>query len=226
MKFSMKLCALFFIFGVLNSSVYGQEQQESNASKSTFNKYEAFSPLFMNEYANAYHSATGNPGPEYWQNQANYKIKATLDTINHSVKGNVKITYINNSPYKLDFVWLQLDQNTFKKDSRGSALYPATDRNGVHTYTDGYQLNNVKIDSKKANFLVNDTRMQIRFPEPLEAKGEEIEISIDYSFKIPKHGKDRMGRLKTKNGWIYTLHSGIQEWKFLMKLTDGIHYRI
>ena len=223
MKFSIKLCAFMLLFGVISSSANAQEQQqENNASKSTFNKYEAFSPLFMTEHANAFHSATGNPGPEYWQNQANYKIKATLDTINHSVRGNMTITYINNSPYKLDFVWLQLDQNTFKKDSRGSALYPATDRNGVHTFTDGYQLNNVAIklgrDMQKADYLVNDTRMQIRLPKPLDAKGEEMEISIDYSFDIPEHGKDRMGRVKTKNGWIYTL----AQWYPRMEVYDEV----
>ncbi|PVW12610.1 M1 family aminopeptidase [Marixanthomonas spongiae] len=223
MKPSIKSCFCMLLFGALSFSAFAQEQPENDkAPKSIFNKYEAFSPLFMNEHANAFHSATGHPGPKYWQNQANYKIKATLDTLNHSVRGNMTITYINNSPYDLDFLWLQLDQNTFKRDSRGSALYPATDRNGVQTYTNGYKFNKVAIkmgrDTQQANYIVNDTRMQIRLPEALEAKDGEMEISIDYAFDIPKHGKDRMGRVKTKNGWIYTL----AQWYPRMAVLDEV----
>ncbi len=223
MKFLMKISAFILLFGGFTPIAHAQgQQQEKSTPKSTFDKYEAFSPLFLTGQANAFHSATGNPGPEYWQNRANYKIKATLDTVNQTVKGTMTINYVNNSPYQLDFLWLQLDQNTFKKDSRGTALYPANDRNGVHTFTNGYELNNVSVkvgrSSQKADYMVSDTRMQIRLPEPLEAKGEDMEISIDYSFQIPEHGKDRMGRVNTKNGWVYT----IAQWYPRMEVLDEV----
>ncbi|MGB8705921.1 MAG: M1 family metallopeptidase, partial [Gillisia sp.] len=221
MKLFIRLSAFLILFGGLSIHAQAQDQKEQK-SESNFNKYEAFSPLFMTGQANAFHSATGNPGPEYWQNQANYNIKATLDTINHTVKGSVTITYINNSPYKLNFLWLQLDQNTFRKDSRGSALYPANDRNGVHTFTNGFELQKVAVkmghSSQTANYKVVDTRMQIILPESLGAKGEKMEVSIDYSFQIPEHGKDRMGRVNTKNGWIYTL----AQWYPRMEVMDEV----
>jgi hypothetical protein len=56
-------------------------------------------------------SADGTPGPAYWQNRADYKINASMDDQQHSIKGDVLITYTNNSPQSLSFVWLQLDQN-------------------------------------------------------------------------------------------------------------------
>src|SRR4051812_14131376 len=78
------------------------------------NKYDqrkAFDPQFYPVVANEYRSASGEPGPKYWQNRADYKISSTLDTDNHSVTGTVEITYTNNSPDNLKFLWLQLDQN-------------------------------------------------------------------------------------------------------------------
>lgn len=231
MKFLLRLSAVvFLLFGYTSQA---QEQHQNSNSKSNFNKYEAFSPLFLNGQTNSFHSATGNPGPNYWQNQANYEIKAKLDTVNHKIEGQMTITYINNSPYKMDFLWLQMDQNTFRTDSRGSALYPTGDRNGVKTYTDGFELQKVAVGKQKANYNVEDTRMQIRLPEALKADGKKIKIHIDYSFKIPEHGKDRMGRVKTKNGWLYTLaqwyprmevYDEVEGWNTLPYLGTGEFY--
>ncbi|HKK45846.1 MAG TPA: M1 family aminopeptidase [Balneolaceae bacterium] len=177
----------------------------------------------MEDQANSFHSATGKPGPEYWQNRADYNIKATLDTTQKKVSGNVTITYTNNSPYNLNFLWLQLDQNTFRKDSRGTAVSPVGGgRNTVSTYTNGYNIKSVSIKMghkmQKADYLVSDTRMQIRLPKELEAHGKDMQISIDYSFEIPPYGKDRMGRTKTKNGWIYTL----AQWYPRMEVFDEV----
>ncbi len=58
------------------------------------------------------------PGPKYWQNRADYTINATLDTTRHRISGSVLITYTNNSPDTLPFLWLQLDQNIYRADSR------------------------------------------------------------------------------------------------------------
>ncbi len=196
----------------------GSYAQEDNPNESTFNKLEAFSPLFMNGLTDAYHSATGHPGPEYWQNRADYKIEVTLDTAAQTVTGDVVITYVNNSPYNLDFLWLQLDQNTFKSDSRGSALYPASDRNGVRGYTDGYNIKSVAINKNKADYIIDDTRMQIRLDKPVKKEGGKVKIHIAYSFEIPTHGKDRMGRVATKNGTIYT----IAQWYPRMAVFDEV----
>lgn len=220
MKHLLKCCLLLLLVGGLIPQAQAQQQ---DSGESTYNRYELFSPIFSQKYANDFHSATGRPGPDYWQNRADYNIEATLDTTNHRVEGNVTITYTNNSPYEMNFLWLQLDQNTFREDSRGTAVSPVGGgRNTVDTYTEGYQLQDVSIDlngdESKADYLVTDTRMQIRLPEPLEAEGEKMTISIDYSFKIPPYGKDRMGRVETENGWVYTL----AQWYPRMSVYDEV----
>ena len=95
-------------------------------SQSKYDHKSLFDPQFYPVASNQYRSASGAPGPEYWQNRSDYKINCTLDTAQHKVTGSVEITYTNNSPDQLKFVWLQLDQNIYKDDSRGSATTTQT----------------------------------------------------------------------------------------------------
>ena len=90
-------------------------------SGSHYDQHEAFAPFFYPSNGNEYRSASGQPGPEYWQNRADYKINVSLDTTEKKVKGTVVITYKNNSPDPLKFLWLQLDQNIYREDSRAQA---------------------------------------------------------------------------------------------------------
>lgn len=213
-----KLKNYWFPFVLIFVAGFALNAQPETDKKPAFNKHEAFSPLFMNEMANSYHSATGQPGPDYWQNKADYKIKAALDTINHRITGQMTLTYTNNSPYDLEFLWLQMDQNAFREDSKSKALYPANDRNGVRTPTQGYELRNVAVENAPADYIVDDTRMQIRLKKPLMKKGGKINIHINYAYAIPTHGKDRTGRLQTKNGWLYT----IAQWYPRMAVFDEV----
>ena len=98
----------------------------SQATESGYNPHDLFGPNFYPSSVNEFRAADGQPGPKYWTNKANYKIAVTLDDKTDAVKGNVTITYVNNSPYSLDFLWLYLDQNLFTQDSRGQAKMPAT----------------------------------------------------------------------------------------------------
>src|SRR3982751_157985 len=83
-------------------------------SQSKFDQHKAFDPNFYTSGGNDYRSASGEPGPKYWQNRADYKLECTLDTGKHSVSGTVMISYTNNSPDNLKFLWLQLDQNIYR----------------------------------------------------------------------------------------------------------------
>ena len=98
----------------------------SFAQNSIYDHKAAFNPQFYPYPGNEIRSASGEPGPKYWQNRADYSINCTLDTAKHSVTGSVIITYTNNSPDNLRFVWLQMDQNIYKKNSRGSATSTET----------------------------------------------------------------------------------------------------
>ena len=92
---------------------------------------EAFKPGFYNSGGTATRSASGQPGPQYWQNRADYVLSATLHEEQDRIDGSAEITYTKNSPDALSFLWIQLDQNLFKADSRGNAMVPLSgSRNG------------------------------------------------------------------------------------------------
>ena len=79
----------------------------------------AFAPLTLPDPVNAYRSGNGAPGPAYWQNEADYEMHAALDTKAKTLQNDEVITYTNNSPDSLTSLWIQLDQNIYRKDSRG-----------------------------------------------------------------------------------------------------------
>ena len=172
---------------------------------------EAFGPLFYTQNGNEYRSASGAPGPKYWQNRVDYNISASLDEATSRVKATITITYKNNSPEKLPYLWLQLDQNSFDEKSRGLAITPAKSRYGSQgeKFKGGYEISNVSVSQKlkpvKFTSLVEDTRMQIRLDQPMAASGDVVVIKMDYSYIIPVLGSDRTGHLKTKNGEIFAI---------------------
>jgi hypothetical protein len=143
---------------------------------------------------NRYRSSNGAPGPDYWQQRADYTITATLDTGRAELSGSVQIRYTNNSPDTLRYVWIQADQNLYNPGSKGSALFPADSRWGVRGFRGGYNFAEVRVNGSPVQPRINDTMMRLDLPTPLAPAGGKATISIGYSFKIPEHGSDRMGR--------------------------------
>jgi len=189
-----------------------------------YDQHKVFDPFFYPSQATITRSAGGEPTAKYWSNRADYKINATLDTTDHSISGSVTITYTNNSPDNLPFLWLQLDQNIYRQDSRGEATNPVTGGRWANkAFTEGDVIKSVSIiangQASKADYLVTDTRMQIRLANALKAAGGSIQLKIDYAFTIPQYGTDRMGRLDTRNGWIYE----IAQWFPRMAVYDDIY---
>jgi hypothetical protein len=227
------LTGLFFMIAICSSSVFAQTESTSN-----YDQHTAFNPLFYPSNGNEYRSASGEPGPAYWQNRADYKITATLDTAQHTVTGTVIITYKNNSPDALKFLWLQLDQNIYREDSRAQATTLLTGgRWANRTFTQGDELKSVEVISNgvsaKAKYNVSDTRMQLWLPKTLAAKTGSVQIKIDYAFSVPEYGTDRMARLNTKNGWIYEIaqwyprmcvYDDVEGWNTLPYLGAGEFY--
>ncbi|WP_336964300.1 M1 family metallopeptidase [Chryseobacterium contaminans] len=182
---------------------------------------EAFKPFFYPQTGTETRSASGQPGHAYWQNSADYHLNVSLNESKKEITGTAEIKYTNNSPDKLSFLWLQLDQNLFAKDSRGNAVVPLSgSRNGAHgeTFHGGYTIKSVKLDGKEVKYLITDTRMQIDLPGELKARGGVAKISIEYSFVSPEYGSDRMGVQDTKNGKIFT----IAQWYPRMCVYDDV----
>jgi len=191
--------ALFLLASAFYSN--GQNLQDNNQ--------EVFGE-FTYRQGSAYRTASGNPGPEYWQNAANYIIEAELDDSTHMVKGKVTIDYINNSPETLDFIWVHLEQNRFTADSRGTLTTPIQGNRYSGDVDGGYTISNLTARSGKKGTTSNqhqisDTRMQVFFNEPIAANGGVASVSMDFEYKIPVKGMDRMGRLDVEDGTIYAL---------------------
>jgi hypothetical protein len=135
---------------------------------------EAFKPFFYPQTGTETRSASGQPGHKYWQNSADYQLNVSLNDVSNELTGSAEITYTNNSPDQLSFLWLQLDQNLFAKDSRGNAVIPLSgSRNGAQgeVFDGGYKIKSVKYDGKDVKYTMTDTRMQIDLPNDLKANG-------------------------------------------------------
>ena len=237
--------AIVCIFGItiLNAQ---SKPNESDAKKSV-SKYDykaAFGPNFYSKNGTETRSASGQPGAKYWQNRADYQLTANLNDKTNEIIGTELLTYTNNSPDKISFLWMNVDQNLFKDDSRGKAIIPlGGSRNGDNgeKFQGGHTIKSLKsvatINGKAVEqdlkFEIIDTRMQIFLPQDLTANGGVIKLKIEFSFISPLYGSDRMGVLETKNGKIFTIaqwyprmcvYDDVKGWNSLPYLGAGEFY--
>lgn len=197
MKCFSKLLVVFFLLG---NVIFLTAQEEI-----TPNNQDVFDE-FIYRRGNVYRSASGVPGPEYWQNKADYIIEAELDDTSHILKGKLTLIYTNNSPEDLPFIWMYLDQNRFTQDSRGTLTTQGGRYRG--DLDGGIKIYNLSAKVKRSTastYYITDTRMKVSFARPIPAKGGKATVSMDFEFKVPESGMDRMGRLATENGEIYAM---------------------
>lgn len=155
--------------------------------------------------ANQYRTASGAPGHAYWQQRADYTIRATLDEANRAISGSGQVTYHNNSPDTLHYLWLQLDQNIYRSDSdaRMSLTAPSreawgrarSDEEGMkfeglrgilagRDFDGGFKIGAVKTaGGAPLKYTINRTMMRIDLQQPLKP-GEKFTFSVDWSYKI------------------------------------------
>ncbi|MCK8491580.1 M1 family metallopeptidase [Spirosoma sp. RP8] len=146
---------------------------------------------------NTFRTASGAPGKDYFQNRADYDIKATLDDTNQKLTASETITYHNNSTDALPYLWLQLDQNLFRPDvisrtsqtgginaERGASLQQLTANTSLAEKDYGQKITSVRDQSGKAlKYTINQTMMRIDLPTPV-APGKSVTFSVDWNFKI------------------------------------------
>ena len=170
-----------------------EEKQQGHLNTNKFRQlYDEFSS------PNMFRTASGAPGPSYYQQRADYKINVELDDKNKRVYGDEVITYTNNSPETLSYLWLQLDQNVRKKDSPSLdinsaridlAYIPDTFEKDFLTesFDGGFNIEYVKsIDNKPLDFIINQTMMRIDLPNPI-SKGQSISFRIKWWYNINDH---------------------------------------
>jgi len=190
-----------------------------------YNPSVLFPALPLLPAGNEYRTATGEPGPAYWQNQSDYVIDVTLDDQQNLMKGIVTVTYTNNSPQPLSSLWLQLDQNVYKHNSRGilSGLFQY--KNPDEQVKDGgFEIEEVKLaDNSNITYDVYDTRMKLSLPEPLK-KGQQLTFRIKYNYLFPVNYKNadfqvnRTDIMPSKNGNIYA----VAQWYPRMCVLDDV----
>ena len=223
-----KKIVLIVIFSFFLSISFSQQQSKV---ESLYNPKETFAQNFYTTNGNEFRSADGAPGARYWQNRADYNLQANIDTVKNMLSCTETIYYTNNSPDSLQALWLELDQNTYREDAR-SNFYSGS---GGTQHTKGFQFESITVTYKgksvKADYIINDTRMQIRLPQALSSKSK-IDISIKYYYNIPIFG-GRTDYLNTKNGKIYEIaqwyprmcvYDDLEGWSILPYLGSGEFY--
>jgi hypothetical protein len=213
------------LLSLLVVSAHAQRRRRRNTANDTissnYKPSQLFSPMFYKDKATEFHSASGAPGPKYWQNRADYTLNAAIDTVKKTLTCTEQIKYTNNSPDALPFLWLQLDQNTYKADARSNFLTGFSPAPNQHT--SGYNIKSVTTNNGKisasADYIVSDTRMQVRLPKSVLPNGGVITLNIQYSYTIPGNFGGRTDYFDTKNGKIYE----IAQWFPRMCVYDDSH---
>ena len=150
-------------------------------------------------------SASGAPGPDYWQQEASYTIQATLDTATQTLRGSERIHYVNHSPDSLVFVWMQVEQNIFAANSITYTLNqpPLVFAGGVSFdftgkgFIGGGVMEKFEAAGKPLARTPYGTMMRVELPAPL-APGAAIDFDVAWHFPIPPYGGGRMGRIGTR----------------------------
>jgi len=194
----------------------------ATADTSPFRRLELPTPTELRE-------GSGMPGPHYWQQHVDYDIQVTLDTAAQSVSGQETIHYTNHSPDTLRYLWLQLDQNIYRRDSRSSVLNAATARFAGGGFEGGYtiaafhavraQPGGARGQQRMVSLptVTNGTMLRADLDQPLPPGGD-VRLHIVFSFPVPEHGSDRMGREQFPEGWLYE----IAEWYPRMAVYDDV----
>ncbi|MDJ1484177.1 M1 family metallopeptidase [Cytophagaceae bacterium YF14B1] len=181
---------------------------------------------------NNYRSASGAPGPQYWQQRADYDIKAELDDNNRRITGAETITYYNNSPDELGYLWLQLDQNLFDKESNTLKTQTGTLNNSVSfnamsfvtrsQFDGGFKITAVKDKSgNKLTHIINKTMMRVNLPQPLRP-GQKFIFSVEWNYNI-----NDMQKIRGRSGYEFFPADGnctytIAQWFPRMAVYDDV----
>jgi hypothetical protein len=199
----MKTFIRFVLAFTVSASVQAAAQQPAppKIDRSGVGDTSIFSPFSLGA-PSATRAPSGAPGHAYWQNRADYDLHATLDTTGRSVAGEMTMRYTNNSPDTLTFLWLQTEQNFFRQGSLNSYIYPQNSRFGGREFDGGYNYSRIEqvtrgADGKARKVTIplrsNETMSKIDLAQPL-APGKTATIEMAWTFKVPEHGADRMGR--------------------------------
>ena len=193
---------LFFIFAGFTNLSFAAIDQSKGSFEDKFRQLDEVFPS-----PNLSRPATGEPGPMYWQQRADYKIQIKLNEDTRSVKGSETITYTNNSPLTLKYIWLQLDQNIFAKESINNLTRPwgggdsSVDfstlrrQNFMDKFEGGFQELSIKINNKSPDTNLVGTHVRINLEKPLKP-GESTSLDIEWAYALVEENA-----VRARNGY-------------------------
>jgi hypothetical protein len=194
----MKRIILFLSVCFALSIIAAAQNIQNNSVSNHANKFEQLGAILPTP--NEYRTASGAPGQKYWQMRADYDIKCELDEPNNKLIGSETITYFNNSPDVLTYLWMQLDENQHSTvnnanyQTANTLPVQATDKmldRAIERRTDnGYGFNITKltdITGKALNYTINKTMMKVDLPVPLKP-GQKFIFNLDWNYKIANRG--------------------------------------
>ena len=199
----MRLKASLLAAGLALLSFGAKAQLPTNPNYSANDRFEQLGPALPTP--NTFRNASGAPGRDYFENRADYDIRVELDDANQKITGSETVTYFNNSPDELKYLWLQLDQNLFDKNSVNSLTQTGSvNPNGMSVNAVqnlgtprgigmdkekefGYKITRVADKAGKAlKYTVNQTMMRIELPTPLKP-GQNSTFGIDWNFFVTEY---------------------------------------
>ena len=193
---------LFFIFAGFTNLSFAAIDQSKGSFEDKFRQLDEVFPT-----PNLSRPSTGEPGPMYWQQRADYKIQIKLNEDTRSVEGSETITYTNNSPLTLKYIWLQLDQNIFAKESINNLTRPwgggdsSVDfstlrrQNFMDKFEGGFQELSIKINNKSPDTNLVGTHIRINLEQPLKP-GESTSLDIEWAYALVEENA-----VRARNGY-------------------------
>ncbi|WP_299368047.1 M1 family metallopeptidase [Winogradskyella sp.] len=192
----------FYTFLFISTTAFAQNEikPERKPGHTNENKFKQLYDEFATP--NMFRTGSGAPGPEYYQQQADYKMNIEIDDVNARLYGDETITYTNNSPDVLTYLWVQLDQNMRAKDSKtplinssdiSPANFPST---AAKTYLrerfdGGFNIEHVKdVNGKDLKHAINRTMMRVELPKPMKT-GDQFSFKIKWWYNINDHVNQR-----------------------------------
>lgn len=201
-----KIFTLTLLFGLMAFMVQAQNPNLN------YNKFKQLKEEFPTP--NTYRTASGAPGHEYYQQKADYKINVKLDDEQQRIYGDEVVTYFNNSPDVLNYLWVQLDQNVRAKDSKAGNVRPSdiNDRMSFgqlermnNPFDGGHNIEYVKnADDQNMKYHIVETMMRVDLDQPLQP-GENVSFKVKWWYNVPASGRGKAEYFAEDDNYIYTI---------------------
>jgi hypothetical protein len=215
----MKKVLIFCAVQLLIINCIVAQNTQNNPNSNHGNKFEQLGTILPTP--NEYRTASGAPGPKYWQQRCDYDIKCELDESKLKLTGSETITYFNNSPNELTYLWLQMDENQHSSKNNAnyqdaSSMAPRANATNIERAVDNLAPNDFGFNIKKITdatgkslkYTINKTMMRVELPATLKA-GQKFVFKIDWDYNIAnrltKGGRGGYELFPDNNNYIFTM---------------------